>query len=312
MTNAIEKELAGLTPTRPTLVSVGVFDGLHLGHQTLIKRLVDECRSREILSAVVTFRQHPMSLLEPNVVVPALTSLTERVRLIRQMGVDIIVTLNFTHELAEMGAQPFVLLLQQHLKMHGMILGWDFALGRHREGSLAALHDLGERLGFTTEIVGPVKLGGEVISSTSIRKALTAGDIAKANAMLGRPFSLEGTVVSGEGRGTALGFPTANLDLDPALALPSDGVYATFAHLDGANKPSATFIGTKHTFGGTERVVEVHIIGHSGELYRRTLRIDIMERLRGVEKFPNPEQLITQINKDVAQAAEALGGKKND
>ena len=188
MSSAIEKELAGLTPTRPTLVSVGVFDGLHLGHQTLIKRLVDECRSREILSAVVTFRQHPMLLLEPGVVVPALTSLTERVRLIRQMGVDIIVTLNFTHELAEMGAQPFVLLLQQHLKMHGMILGWDFALGRHREGSLAALHDLGERLGFTTEIVGPVKYNGEVISSTAIRKALAAGDIAKANAMLGRPF----------------------------------------------------------------------------------------------------------------------------
>jgi riboflavin kinase / FMN adenylyltransferase len=308
MLSGIEKELAGLTPTRPTLVSIGVFDGLHLGHQTLIKRLVDECRSREILSAVVTFRQHPMALLEPDVVVPALTSLTERVRLIKQMGVDIIVTLNFTHELAEMGALPFVLLLQQHLRMQGMILGWDFALGRRREGSLEALHDLGERLGFTTEIVGPVKYNGEVISSTAIRKALAAGDIAKANAMLGRPFSLEGTVITGEGRGATLGFPTANLDIDPAQALPADGVYATIAHFDGTSQPSATFIGTKQTFGGTERVVEVHIIGYTGELYRRTLKVDIMDRLRGVEKFPYPKQLIEQIQKDVDQAAKILGG----
>jgi riboflavin kinase / FMN adenylyltransferase len=306
MLSEIEKELAGITPARPTLVSVGVFDGVHIGHQVLLTRLVDECRSREILSVVVTFRQHPVSVLEPGVQVPALTSLAERVRLIKLAGVDIVITLNFSHALAEMGAKPFVLLLQHYIKMQGMILGWDFALGRHREGSLEALHELGERLGFTTEAVGPVKYEGEIISSTAIRKALSDGDIGKANGMLGRPFSLEGSVISGEGRGAKLGFPTANLDLDPNQALPADGVYTAVAHFDGKTAPSATFIGTKETFGGKERVVEVHIIDFSGELYRHTLGIDIIGRLRGVEKFADAAALQSQIEKDVAQARKLL------
>jgi len=299
MATTIEKELSSLAPTQGTLVSIGVFDGVHLGHQTLIKELVHQARANKLLSAVITFRQHPMALLAPGEVVPSLTSLTERIRLMKGIGVDIVITLTFSHELAELGAQPFVMLLQQYLKMQGMILGWDFALGRHREGSLEALHEMGKKLGFSTEVVGPVKYRGEIISSTAIRQALSDGDMARANAMLGRPFSLEGCVIAGEGRGTELGFPTANLDLDPHQALPLDGVYAAIAHFEGRTKPAATFIGHRPTFGGAERIVEAHVLDYSGNLYRKSLKIDIIERLRGEQKFDSAEALKAQMEKDV-------------
>lgn len=306
MVTTIEKELSGLAPTRGTLVSIGVFDGLHLGHQTLIKELVHQAGAKKLLSAVVTFRQHPMALLAPGETVPSLTSLAERIRLIKQMGVDIVITLTFSHELAELGAQPFVLLLQQYLKMQGMILGWDFALGRHREGSLEALHEMGKKLGFSTEVVGPVKYRGEIISSTAIRQALSDGDMAKASAMLGRPFSLEGSVIAGEGRGAELGFPTANLDLDPHQALPLDGVYAAVAHFEGKAHPAATFIGHRPTFSGVERIVEAHVLDFTGNLYRKSLKIDIIERLRGEQKFPDAEALKAQMEKDVMTIRERL------
>ena len=307
MVTTIEKELSGLTPTRGTLVSVGVFDGMHLGHTTLIRELVSQAKTKKLLSAVVTFRQHPMAFLAPGEVVPSLTSLPDRIRLIKELGVDIVITLTFSHELAELGAQPFVMLLQQHLKMQGMILGWDFALGHHREGSLEALHELGKKLGFTTEVVGPVKYKGEIISSTAIRQALSDGDLAKANTMLGRPFSLEGRVITGEGRGAELGYPTANLDLDPLQALPADGIYAAVAHFDGKTCPAATFIGHRPTFGGGDRVVEVHVLDYTGDLYRKSLKIDIIERLRGEQKFPDVEALKAQMARDVATIRERLG-----
>ncbi len=306
MVTTIEKEISSLVPTRSTLVSIGVFDGLHLGHRTLIQELVNQSKAKNLLSAVITFRQHPMAFLEPGQVVPSLTSLTERIRLIKEMGVDIVITLTFSHELAELGAQPFVLLLQHYLKMQGMILGWDFALGHHREGSLETLHHLGKKLGFTTEVVGPVKFNGEVISSTAIRQALAGGDIGKANTMLGRPFSLEGSVIAGEGRGTELGFPTANLDLDPHQSLPSDGIYATLAHFDGTTTPAATFIGHRPTFRGVERIVEVHVLDFTGNLYRHNLKIDIIERLRGEQKFSDAEKLKAQISRDIIAVKERL------
>ena len=237
---------------------------------------------------------------------PSLASLAERIRLIKDMGVDIVITLTFSHELADLGAQPFVLLLERHLKMKGMILGWDFALGRKREGSLDALHELGIKLGFSTEVVGPVRYKDEIISSTAIRKALAEGNIAGAGAMLGRPFSLEGRVISGEGRGAELGFPTANLDLDPLQALPSDGVYATIAHFEDKTFPSATFIGHRPTFSGVERIVEVHVLDYSGNLYRKNLKIDIIGRLRDEQKFADAESLKARIAKDIIQVRKTL------
>ena len=273
MVTTIEKELSGLVPTRGTFVSIGVFDGMHLGHQTLIREMVEQSRAKQLLSVVVTFKQHPMALLAPGETVPSLTSLSERIRLIKELGVDIVITLTFSHELAELGAQPFVLLLQQYLNMHGMILGWDFALGRHREGSLEALHELGKKLGFTTEVVGPVRYKGEIISSTAIRHALSTETWAKPMPCWDGPSAWRAASSPARGAASELGFPTANLDLDPHHALPSDGVYATIAHFDGQTNPAATFIGRRPTFSGAERIVEVHVLDFTGDLYRRTSKL---------------------------------------
>ena len=299
-------ELSSIAPAKNTIVSIGMFDGLHMGHQALVRRLAERALEEELLSAIITFKNHPSTLLTPRDGVPLLTCLDERIRLLKAMQIDIVIALTFSPELAMLGAQPFVETLQRNLNMHGLILGWDFALGHQREGSLDTLHDLGQQMDFSTEVVGPVKYQGSIVSSTAIRSALSQGDIATANAMLTRPFCLDGTVVSGDGRGAKLGFPTANLSMYPQQVLPADGVYATRVALDGQMLPAATFIGTRPTFNGLTRIVEVHLLDFNGNLYNRSLKIDIIERLRGVQKFPDAQTLKSQISLDIAQIRRIL------
>jgi riboflavin kinase/FMN adenylyltransferase len=303
---SVERELSSITPAQNSLISIGVFDGVHAGHKELLSQLVKKARENNLLSIAITFKQHPQKLLTPNEYVPLIVSLAERIRLIKALGIDMVLTLTFDAELAQLGAQSFVLMLQRYLKMQGLVLGWDFAMGHSREGSLETLQEMGHSLGFSLDVVGPVKINNDVISSTAIRQALAQGDIARANAMLGRTFHLEGTVVSGNGRGTELGFPTANLDIDPLQVLPADGVYATLAYVEGKQYKSATFIGRRPTFNGLERIVEVHILDYAGDLYRSTLKIDIIERLRGEQKFPNADALKSQISRDIILAKERL------
>ena len=308
---SVEQELSALTPSRPTLVTVGAFDGIHLGHRVLLKRLVEEARKQELISIVITFRQHPLKLLSPSDAPFFIASLPENIRLIKELGVDIVLTLTFNAELASIDARAFVLLLQHYVKMKGLILGWDFAMGCHREGTLSILAGLGKKLGFSVEVVPAVRVGGEIVSSTAIRKALLEGDIARANEMLGRPFSLEGRVVTGEGRGAVLGFPTANLDIDPGQIIPVEGVYATRAHLGGESINSVTAISRCPTFGGDERSVEVHLLDFNREIYRRTMRLDIIEHLRSVLKFENASFLKEQIAEDIEKARTILANNPN-
>ena len=296
---SVERELSAVTPSHPALITIGAFDGIHLGHRVLLERLVREARSQGLVSLVITFCQHPLKLLSPKDAPPFIASLPENIRLIKELGVDIVVPLTFNAELAGIQAQTFVLLLQHYLKMKGLILGWDFAMGCHREGTLGILTELGKKLGFTVEVVPAVKLKGEIVSSTAIRKALQAGNIAKANAMLGRPFSLEGRVVAGEGRGAGLGFPTANLDIDPEQVVPAEGVYATTAFLKRGAADSVTSISRCPTFDGRDRTVEVHLLDFEGDIYRQTLRIDIIEHLRGILRFESAGALKEQIAKDI-------------
>ena len=303
---SVERELACLTPARPTLITIGAFDGIHLGHRVLLQRVVDEARRQELISCVITFCQHPMYFLSPKDAPPFIASLPENIRLIKVLGIDLVIPLTFDAELAQIDARTFVLLLQHFLKMKGLILGWDFAMGCHREGTLGVLAELGEKLGFTTEVVTAVMLNDEIISSTVIRQAILEGNIEKANAMLGRPFSLEGRVVTGEGRGIELGFPTANLDTDPGQAVPAEGVYATIAYLDGCPYPSVTSISRCPTFAGTERTIEVHLLNFEQEIYRKMLRIDIIRRLRGVVRFKNADELKAQIVVDIREAWKIL------
>jgi len=305
----VEAELARFSPDKDMLLTVGVFDGVHLGHKYLISELVTQARQQDLLSGVVTFRQHPQEVLQPQTRLPFLTDLIERNNLLKAEGVAVIVPLAFTAESAQLGARQFVNLLKKYLRMRGLVIGPDFALGRNREGNADVLCTLGKEMGFTVTVVPPVMINGEVVSSTAIRKALADGDMKKVRSLAGRPFSLHGQVVTGAGRGVALGFPTANLDIAPEQAIPADGVYATWAYIDGRTYPSMTNIGRRPTFDSTERAAEVYVVDYQSDLYGHELKIDIVARLRDEKKFNTVAELKKQIAEDVKRGKAILNSE---
>jgi len=305
----IEEELAELSPEKDMLLTIGVFDGVHLGHQYLISQLTEHTRRQNLLSGVVTFRQHPREVLSPQTKLPYLTSLAEKVSLLKNEGVDAVITLSFTRELARLSVRQFVSLLKKYLRMRGLIIGPDFALGRNREGNADTLRKLGQDMSFRVTVIPPVRVNDEMVSSTAIRDALADGDMKKVASLIGRSFSLQGRVTTGAGRGSELGFPTTNLDIDPKQALPAEGVYATWAHIDDKAYQSMTNIGRRPTFGGNGRTVETYILNYQGNLYGRELKIDIVERLRGEKRFDTVEELKKQIAEDVKQGKAILDGQ---
>ncbi|MDI6814757.1 MAG: bifunctional riboflavin kinase/FAD synthetase [Dehalococcoidales bacterium] len=303
----VEEELARLSPKKDMLLTIGVFDGVHLGHKYLISQLKEHASRQNLLSGVVTFHQHPQEVLSPQTRLPFLTDLTERTNLLKNEGIDAIITLSFTHELAQLSARQFISLLKKYLRMRGVVIGPDFALGRNREGNTNTLHRLGQDMNFSVTVISPIVISGEVVSSTAIRKALTDGDMKRVHNMIGRPFSLHGRVITGAGRGIELGFPTANLDIDQEQALPADGVYATWAYIDDKAYQSMTNIGKRPTFDGSRRIVEVYLLDyHSHLLYGHELKINIMERLRSEKQFDTAEELKKQITKDIKQGRAIL------
>ena len=309
----VEEELARISPAEDTFVTVGVFDGVHLGHKHLISQLVGKAEQESSLSVVVTFRQHPQEVLRPDIILPFLTNLAEREKLLENEGVDIIVPLTFKAETSRLSAREFIGLLRKYLRMSGMVIGPDFALGSKREGNADALRTLGREMGFSVTVVPPVVIDGEVVSSTAIRQALSAGDMHRVRRLAGRNFSFQSRVVAGAGRGVEMGFPTANLDIGPEHALPADGVYATWAGIGSEILPSMTNIGTNPTFGDNRRAVEVYIVDYRGDLYGQELRLEFVERLRGEMRFDSVEELKKQVAEDVKRGVAILsvkGGKQ--
>ena len=305
----VEEELARFSPKKDTLLTVGVFDGVHLGHKHLISQLVGKAEQEGLLSGVVTFRQHPQEVLHPAVKLPFLTDLMQREKLLKNEGVGIVVPLTFTAETAQLSARDFVGLLIKYLRMRGMVIGSDFALGRKREGDADALCALGREQGFSVTVVPPVVIDGEIVSSTAIRKALWDGDVHKVSRLAGHGFSLHGHVVVGAGRGVALGFPTANLDIDSEQALPADGVYAGWTDIEDKIWPAMINIGTTPTFGERRRMVEVYIVDYQGELYGHEIQVEFVERLRAEKRFNSAEELKRQMAEDVARGIAILSAK---
>ena len=298
----VEKELAQVKPEKETMLTIGVFDGVHLGHQHLLTHLRNEAQRRNLLSGVVTFQSHPRATLSPDSKLLWLSDLETRVDLLRSMGINVIAALTFTPRLAQLSAREFVQLLKDYLKMHGLVVGPDFALGKNREGDAERLHALGQEMDFTVESVSPLVLDGAVVSSSAIRQALTKGNMVQVEKLFGHPFSLSGQVVPGDKRGRVLGFPTANLDINPEQALPGDGVYVTIAHIGDELLPSVTNIGVRPTFGGGRRLVETCLLNYEGQLHGQKLRIDFLDKLRDERHFDNAEELKAQIAKDIGQA----------
>jgi len=306
----VEEELAKFSSKKDMLLTIGVFDGVHLGHRYLISRLKELAQQQGLVSGVITFRQHPQEVLSPQTKLPFLTNVDQRTILFKNEGVEVIIPLSFTPELAQLSPRQFLGLLEKYLRMRGLVIGPDFALGRNREGDADALRRLEQEMGFSVTVVPPIIINGEVVSSTAIRKALAEGDMKRVQNLFGRPFRLQGRVTTGARRGIELGFPTANLDISPQQALPAEGVYVSQAYIDDQEHPAMTNIGKRPTFGGGQRLVEVYLLDYHGDLYGQELAIDIIERLRDEKKFDTPEQLKKQIAKDIKQGIAILKNRE--
>jgi riboflavin kinase/FMN adenylyltransferase len=302
----IEQELASITPQGETVLTIGVFDGVHAGHRYLLKKLQHRAAERKLLSGVVTFNPHPQSVLHPDNQLPWLTSLEDRVGAFQELGVNIVAVLTFTPKVAQLSAREFVSLIKKHLRMCGIMVGPDFALGQGREGNINLLRALGREMKFSVEVIPPFTINGEVVSSTLIRQALVQGDMRKVESLMGRYFYLGGKVITSDKRGRVLGFPTANLDLKPQQALPGNGIYATIAQVDGKQFPSATNIGIRPTFGEGEKTVETHLLNYKGDLYSKDMRVEFVQKLRDEQRFPSSEELKAQIEKDVREVEAIL------
>ncbi len=294
----------------PTVVTIGAFDGLHFGHQELVKELVGHARQTGRASALVTFHPHPRTVLRPWLGPKVLTTPGEKAALLAQWGLDILVLLRFTPQLAATPAESFVRLLVEHLRMAELWVGPDFALGRGREGDVPALRRMGERWGFTVHIVEPVVRNGRVVSSTWVRELLQAGQVAEARQLLARPYALAGEVVSGDRRGRCLGYPTANLAVRPERALPPDGVYAVYALIGEQRLPAVANIGERPSFNTGRRAIEVHVLDYRGDLYGQDLVIEFVKRLRPERRFEDICDLIEQIERDVRRARQLFAAEE--
>jgi riboflavin kinase/FMN adenylyltransferase len=302
----IEQELANIAPQGETLLTIGVFDGVHAGHRYLLDKLQQRAAEKKLLSGVVTFNPHPQSVLHPHNQLPWLSNLEDRIRAFQELGINIVAVLTFTPKVAQLSAREFMSLVKKHLKMQGIMVGPDFALGRSGEGNINLLRALGREMKFSVEVIPPYTINGEVVSSTLIRRALAQGDMRRVERLMGRYFHLTGKVVTSNKRGRVLGFPTANLDIKPQQALPGNGIYATIAQLDGKQFPSATNIGIRPTFGEGEKMVETHLLNYKGDLYGKEIRLEFVQKLRDEQRFPSSEELKAQIEKDVREVETIL------
>jgi riboflavin kinase / FMN adenylyltransferase len=289
---------------RGTVVTVGTFDGVHRGHRAVLDEIVRRARGSNRRSVLVTFEPHPLRIVRPEAAPPLLTSAAEKKEALAATGLDCVVFLSFTPELARLGPVEFVEdVLLQRIGVQELVIGYDHGFGRDRSGGVDLLRVAGERHGFAVDVVGPVAAGGEAISSSRIRRALEAGDLEGAAEGLGRPPSLRGRVERGAGRGRTLNFPTANLALDdPHKLLPPPGVYGVrvWTRKGGAmGVRGALHLGPRPTFPGAPPSVEVHLLDWEADLYGEFLRVDLLHPVRPIRPFPSVEELVAQIRQDV-------------
>lgn len=291
---------------RHTVATIGNFDGVHLGHRAIFRRVVAQARQAQGTATVITFNPHPLKLLAPERAPLLINTYAERERLIAASCIDLLICLPFTPALAALPATTFVQdILLGALGLKHLIIGYDYAFGRDRQGNAVFLQECGERFGFTVEVLPPITQNQEVYSSTRIRQLLQMGEVEAAASLLGRHFTLEGEVVHGAGRGRNLGFPTANLRTEKEI-LPREGVYAVKVRHGAALLDGVANIGRNPTFGENELTVEVHLLDVKDNLYGETLRLYFLQRLRGEERFATVPELCAAIQADIDRARQIL------
>jgi len=301
---------SGLPPyVSATVITVGTFDGVHRGHRDVVERLVARSRHLEIPSVLVTFEPHPLEIVNPAAAPLLLTTHDEKLEVLAETGIDYLAVVPFTAELAAYSAEDFVeLVLRRCFRLRELLIGYDHGFGRQRAGNVAVLRTLGERDGFRVDVVDPVSTpDGHSVSSTSIRRAVAGGDLARAAEALGRLYSVSGRVIDGAQRGRRIGFPTLNLGPPPPRKLlPPEGVYAVRVQTAAGPVGGMMNLGPRPTFGDSATSLEVHLFDTSGDFYGAHVRIDFVARLRETRKFASAELLSKQLRHDESEARNAL------
>jgi len=297
----------GKGPFSRTVLTIGNFDGVHLGHRAILSRVLNRARELDCQPVAVTFEPHPLRVLRPDMPLPLLTTPAQKCRLLEEAGMAGVVVIPFTREFAELPAREFVRqYFFERLSTREIVVGYDYRFGKNREGNLDLLKEMGRSLGFTVQVVWAVEVNGAVVSSSLIRAMLRLGKVAEAAQLLGRCYRVEGRVVPGKGRGAKLlGIPTANLEPYNDI-LPASGIYAVRAGWQGRTYAGVANIGTCPTFNNQELTLEVHLLDFAGDLYGENLEVEFVSRLREERRFPSLGDLAAQIRADITRAREVL------
>jgi riboflavin kinase/FMN adenylyltransferase len=295
------------SPFKNAVLTIGNFDGVHLGHRQIFHRVAEAARDAGGVSIVFTFEPHPIRVVRPGGGPPLITLYDQKVELVESCGIDVLICAEFTLEFAKTPAREFITgLLVERIGMKEIIVGYDWAFGRNREGGVNLLLELGAQLGFQVCVIGPYAVNGTPVSSTRVRQLVSEGDVVLAGKLLGRPYQVKGQVIRGQDRGGRLvGFPTANLKLVDEL-WPKKGVYAVTIQHGGKTYKGVANIGHNPTFGENELSVETHILDFSGNLYDEVIRLNFIERLRDEKRFGGPQELHAQIAADIERARAIL------
>jgi riboflavin kinase/FMN adenylyltransferase len=293
-------------------VTVGSFDGVHLGHQAVLREVDRRARAAGRASVLVTFDPHPLEVVNPDAAPPLLTTGPERLEILAQSPLDYVVLVRFDRHLADLTPEGFVReVLLERCGVRDLVIGHDHGFGRGRSGDVETLRRLGATGGFDVDVVDPVDFGGQHVSSSRIRRAVAGGDLTTAAAMLGRPYGVVGRVGQGERRGRLLGVPTINLsELSARKLLPPDGVYAVLVEWRGGRVGGMMNQGPRPTFQDGRRILEAHLFGFEGDLYGEWVRIEWVERLRDIERFDSVQQLQKQLERDRTRAVAALAAAR--
>jgi len=289
-------------------LTIGVFDGVHRGHQEILANLTAGAHANDMPAVVLTFWPHPAVVLGKRNDLKSLSTPEERAELLGEQGVDVVVTHPFTPDFSQLTALDFMRLVSERLGLRSLWIGYDFALGHNREGNLERLTEIGNELGYSVQAIGPVRNGGDVLSSSLIRQRIRGGEVARAAENLGRYYALSGPVIHGDGRGRKINIPTANIDYPGDKVIPVNGVYACWAWVGGEKYPAAVNIGINPTFTPDKETpnVEAHLLDFDRELYGQELKLEFVEHLREELKFFSVEALLEQIRADIARTREIL------
>jgi len=300
----------GIPRDRGTVATVGTFDGVHRGHWTVLREIRERADASDRRSVLVTFDPHPLRIVRPEHAPLMLTTPVEKKEILAESGLDYAVFISFTKALSRYEPRRFVEeILVERLGVEELVIGYDHGFGRDREGDPETLRAIGVESGFTVDVVPPVSVGGAPVSSSRIRETLLQGQVADVIEPLGRPYSIRGIVVRGEGRGKGLGVPTANLRvMERDKLVPPEGIYAVRGVLRDGSYAGALHMGPRPTFKGSPPSVELHLLEFDRDIYGEEVRVDFIERLRDIEPFVGIDALLEQIRKDVDQAREIASG----